>query len=425
MLLISAAGCGKSSTGGSGATDSTGSNSAADVETVNEPQLAAKADALSAEIDEISKNNKATGVSVVAFENGEITYTHHYGYANKAKKTAPDDETMYRVASLSKLVSAITVMKAVDEGKVDLDKDVGDMLGYTVRNPKYPDTPITLRMLLSHSSSITDTGKFDAGDYTSNKALLKSSLPYLKYAPGEGYEYSNFGIQTAGNAVEVAINETFHDYAEKQIFEPMGITASYLASTLKDSSHIAVIYNSKGGVSRSVKAQLGPKRTRALGELRGVVQSSLTITPVDYAKLLIMLINDGQYEDKQIISAESAQEILKTQYEDEKVNYCLCVRKSTALAEDKTIYCHSGEAFGILSAFAFDKDSKNGVVVVTNGAKQVFDDESGLSKGCDAIVKAVFEAMKPGTYGETSNEGTEEESSEDEPQEESLEEKNE
>lgn len=390
MLLLSAAGCGDKEN----ENDMQNVTGNSEVVVPAEPKLPAKSEEISAQIDAISKDNTAVGTSVVAFENGEITYTHHCGYANKAKELAPDDSTQYRIASLSKFISAITVMTAVDDGYLTLDDDIGYYLGYQVRNPKYTDTKITMRHLLSHSSSIGDTGKFDNGDYSSNKALLRSSSPYLNYAPGEGYEYSNFGLQTAGNVTEKATGETFHDYAEERVFAPLGITASYLASTLADSSHIAVVYDANGNVSRSVDAQLGPKRTRKLGELRGVVQGSLTITPTDYAKLILMVLNGGEYNGVRVLSKESADEILKTQYEDENVNYCLCVRKNSSLVDGRTLYCHSGEAFGILSGFAFDKDAKSGVVVVTNGAKQNFNDATGLSVGCTDIIKAVFEGMK-------------------------------
>ncbi|MDR1564164.1 MAG: beta-lactamase family protein [Oscillospiraceae bacterium] len=355
--------------------------------------LASKAEELNTKLDEAAKAAGCVGASLVAFENGEITYTHHYGYANKAKKQAPDDQTQYRIASLSKLVTAVTIMKMVDGGIINLDEDISTYLKYQVRNPSHKDTPITMRMLLSHSSSVFDGDSFNksTGQYMSNKKLLTAKSNFQGYEPGKGYEYSNFGIQAAGAVAELATNAKFHDYARENIFKPMEITAEYLASELEDSSHMAVIYNQNGAVSRSVKQQLGPKRFRPLGELQGVTQSSLTITPGDYAKIIIMLVNGGEYKGTRILSAESAAEILKTQYSDEKVIYCLCVRKNSKLVDGRELYLHSGEAFGILSAFAFDAESKSGAVVVTNGAKTKKDEATGLFTGCRDMLGGIFE----------------------------------
>lgn len=385
VLVLFLAGCGEKN-------PQIADESSEDITSVFHPRIPDNAEYLEEQISKIAKDNKCTGASVIAFENGEITFSSHYGFANKAKKTAPDNHTQYRIASLSKLVSAVTIMHMADSGKLDLDEDINKYLGYTVRSPYHPNIPITTRMLLSHSSSIFDGSAFNksSGQYISNKNLLTSKSNFQGYKPGSGYEYSNLSLQAAGAVAEMAAGETFNGYAEKNIFKPMGITAAYLASELEDSSDIAVIYNQNGAVSRSVKAQLGPKRFRDLGDLQGVVQSSLTITPEDYAKIIIMLLNGGEYQGVQILSKESAGEIFKVQYEDNDVSYGLCVRKTSKLIDGKTLYCHSGEAFGILSAFAFDADAKTGAVVVTNGAKVKKDDKTGLFIGCRDILQEVF-----------------------------------
>jgi len=92
----------------------------------------------------------------VAFDRAGITATRVHGLADKAtgRKVTADDPV--RIASISKLVTTLGVMRLVEAGKLDLDADTSSLLGWRLRNPAFPDTPITLRLLLSHRSSLTD-----------------------------------------------------------------------------------------------------------------------------------------------------------------------------------------------------------------------------------------------------------------------------
>ncbi|MDE2430090.1 MAG: serine hydrolase, partial [Burkholderiales bacterium] len=103
-------------------------------------------------------------LSVMAIQGGKITYQQQFGdrYIDQhdpAKNLKADANTLYRVASVSKMVTAIAAMRLVEQGRLNLDADIGNYLGYRVRNPHYPQTAITARMLLSHTSSLRD----DAG----------------------------------------------------------------------------------------------------------------------------------------------------------------------------------------------------------------------------------------------------------------------
>ncbi|HEX7850758.1 MAG TPA: serine hydrolase domain-containing protein, partial [Sphingomonas sp.] len=93
----------------------------------------------------------------VTFDRKGETSAHAEGFADPAvnRGVTPDDPV--RIASISKLVTTIAVMRLVERGTLDLDSDVSKWLGYSFRNPAFPDTPITLRLLLSHRSSLTDT----------------------------------------------------------------------------------------------------------------------------------------------------------------------------------------------------------------------------------------------------------------------------
>jgi CubicO group peptidase (beta-lactamase class C family) len=101
------------------------------------------------------------GLVVLTLQGGEVTYTGNLGYRSidnddPANNLPVDEYSMFRIASISKLVAAVGIMQQVEAGTIDLDEDVSTYLGFTLRNPNFPDVPITCRHLMSHTSSIRD-----------------------------------------------------------------------------------------------------------------------------------------------------------------------------------------------------------------------------------------------------------------------------
>src|SRR5690348_16839624 len=120
------------------------------------PQAAALTEQLQAIVDDPAM--PLPGLSVATLRHGEIVYSAQFGSKRLATATSPaqpvDANTLFRVASVSKFVTALGTMKLVEQGKLSLDADIGEVLGYRLRNPHFPDQPITLRMLLTHTSSL-------------------------------------------------------------------------------------------------------------------------------------------------------------------------------------------------------------------------------------------------------------------------------
>ncbi len=105
----------------------------------------------------VCENNKVVGMSVVAWCRGEVTDVFHYGLRDVARNYPINNNTRFRIASISKHVMTIGLMQQYEKGLFKLDDDISSVLGFKVRNPFYPDVPITFRMLLSHQSSIIDS----------------------------------------------------------------------------------------------------------------------------------------------------------------------------------------------------------------------------------------------------------------------------
>lgn len=133
-----------------------------------------------------------------------------------------------RVASLSKLVTAIGAMRLVETGVLDLDRDVSDYLGFTLRNPAYPDTVISLRMLLSHTSSLRDTALY-AMAYPGTLQQLMAAHDWFDagHLPGRYFTYCNLGYGIVATVMEAATRTRFDTLMRQLVFEPLGVDAAY------------------------------------------------------------------------------------------------------------------------------------------------------------------------------------------------------
>jgi CubicO group peptidase (beta-lactamase class C family) len=154
------------------------------------------------------------GLSVVAVCDGKIAGEWYAGLRDLDRNLPVNENTKYRIASISKFVMTTAMMKLYDQKRLDLDRDVSDYLGFTLRNPNHPDTPITVRMLLTHTSSINEGESYDpflmaSYNNVSNPPLSTSCWRreanttlmdmWRKEGPGEYFTYCNANFGLAGN----------------------------------------------------------------------------------------------------------------------------------------------------------------------------------------------------------------------------------
>src|SRR5690606_30777814 len=118
---------------------------------------------------------------------------------------------------------ATSIMQLVEAGKLSLEDDFSDLVGFKIRNPKYPETVITLRMVLSHTSSINDSqGYFNFDSINPEKGGSWAKC-YNNYEPGKGYQYCNLNFNMVGAVIEKKSGERFDQYVKKHILDPLGL----------------------------------------------------------------------------------------------------------------------------------------------------------------------------------------------------------
>ena len=181
-----------------------------------------------------------SGLQISVMEGGEITTAYAYGFAQitgSAYEPLRNDHKL-RVASISKLFVAIGIMKLVDAGALNLDRDVSDYLSWNLRNPNYPQEIITVRQLLSHTSSLRDGDRYFIA-YGGGK-LRDFFIPSSNFwddgvhfasgankAPGHYFVYSNLNFGVLGEVIEQVSGRRFDLYMEEAVLKPMSLTARF------------------------------------------------------------------------------------------------------------------------------------------------------------------------------------------------------
>lgn len=190
--------------------------------------------------------------AVGVLREGEVLFADAVGLRQPGGAAVSAD-TKYRIASISKLVTAIGVWQLIENGQIDPDADVSGYLGFVLRNPAYPDTAITVRMLLSHTSSIRDgsvPGSYNIPSGHPISAFFTKGSPHYNpdcwapagQGPGVFFKYCNMNYCLLGTIMERVSGERFDRYMTRHVFRPLGLSCSY----------------NVGGMPRSVQAQVAP-----------------------------------------------------------------------------------------------------------------------------------------------------------------------
>jgi len=179
------------------------------------------------------KVGKIAGASIAVVKDGALFFAKGYGYADFERRIPVDpSRTLFRIASISKLFTWTAVMQLVQQGKLDLDRDVNSYLK-EVRLPATYAQPITLRNLMTHSAGLDDTvyfypdaGKRDVpmGRWLAAHVPQRIRPPTTDFTDGTGTAYSNWGATLAGHIVETVSGLSFDDYVEQHILRPLGMT---------------------------------------------------------------------------------------------------------------------------------------------------------------------------------------------------------
>lgn len=329
----------------------------------------------SQKIDQYVETHPIAGLAVAVVKDGKIIYAYASGKKNIEKYQQLDTSALFRIASVSKSFTVTSLMQLIEKGQFSLDDDVSDLIGFHVRNPRFPDKVITLGMLLSHTSSLSDKNGYFNLDVINPNVNLNYAKCYNDYEPGTQYEYCNLALNMAGTILERQSGERFDHYVADSVLKPLGIYGGYNVNDL-DSNRFAHLYEYD-----TAKHQFIPSpgayapRTKEIEDYQ-MGYSTPVFSPTGGMKIsigglatyMIMHMNYGEENGVRIISRESEEAMRQPQLSGDSHQYGLGLHHSDNLIPGVSLIGHTGDAYGLYSSMFFEPNKKFGFVVITNGA---------------------------------------------------------
>ena len=278
------------------------------------------------------------------------------------------NSTCFRIASVTKWVTAIGLMTLVDQGKLDLDRDVSEYLPFVVRNPAWPDTAITARMLLSHTSSLSP----DAQEYHPNWAKIgvNGYDPLFDEAvqPGTRYAYADYNGALFGCLIEAITGESVQTYLDRAVFKPLGLTAAYTPRLLPSGTATKDLLDTKGRVAISVAAD----RNRAfslqadpIGN-NGYTVGKLYINAASLTRLAQMMLGGGELDGVRILKPETVALMEADQPGLAESKYGLSTVRHGQFARG-VWYGHQGRYSGLTSNIYYQRETGLTLALVMDG----------------------------------------------------------
>ena len=343
----------------------------------------AEGESLDEQVDRAFRNARAVGGAFVVAQKGQIVYERYYGVQQKTTGVPVTEKTYFKCASVTKFVTGIGLQRMMDAGILDPDADISRYLGYAVGNPRYPNTPITLRHLMSHTSGINEDASF-----TKKSSLLSDMLALDKKAranfrevePGKQYKYSNFGAGVTGAIVEAVTGMDVSSFMREFLFEPFGIDAAYSATQLREPEYIVATYHQDGDLLHAPSYMLSQEydATANPDEHYRITVGSLLIRPRDLARLGIAVCGDGTLDGRRVLSEEALMRMRQEQSPEttgitSKSPYSFfCIRQDGVLKNHR-VYGHQGTSEGIVCNLYFEPETETVFCVMTNGCRTVRD----------------------------------------------------
>lgn len=350
----------------------------------------------------------------VAFDRNGVVDTRAQGFADIAagRKAGADDPV--RIASISKLVLTIGVLRLVEDGKLDLDQDISRTLGRRLRHPQYPNRPITLRMLLSHRSSLTDAAGYYAIplDGTLKSVLDDPRAWDGEHAPGTFFRYANLNFPLVAALMEKSTGERFDKLMDRRVLRPLGIAACYNWENCDEATaaRAVVLYDVERkpvrddhhgrkpacsvNLSSTGDCDLSRWRSGVNGALFSP-QGGLRISANGLAKIGRLLLGDGEIDGVRLLKPASVRAMMGPEWtyapgtgmtseedlggEPPRGFFCryglamqtLATRREGChddpFGDGRARVGHSGSAYGLVSGLWVDREAGTGVAYFATG----------------------------------------------------------
>ena len=308
------------------------------------------------------ERSDAAGATVLVRKDGKELLKKGYGFSDITKKKSVDpDSTIFRLASISKLFTWISVMQLVEQGKLDLDADVNKYLDFQIA-PAF-GKPITLRNLMTHTGGfeeeIRDILLTDPKKATSLREFLIENQPRRMFPPGEVPAYSNYGVGLGGYIVQHASGQMFEDYVAEHIFQPLAMKHSSFRQPLAENlSQLP----SEGYRNNTEKPAVG------FEIFTPAPAGGISSTASDMGRFAEALLNGGELEGHRILKPETLQSMWIKQFGTSDALPVMCMGFYQTWRNGLRFIGHDGDLIAFHSMFLVEPKEKLVIFISYNSA---------------------------------------------------------
>lgn len=329
-----------------------------------------------------------TGLVVRLQRGGRVLAEGAWGRRRLGAHTAPmTQDTRLRIASVSKLALAVALLRLHEAGRLDLDADLGPLLGIPLRHPGFPTVPLSARLLLSHRASLRDVDLPEAPTGAALRQTLAHADSWHPAAPGQHFDYCNLGYIVLATAMEAATGQPFEALMQQWLFQPLGLRAGYDPARWPADArdHLATLYRHQGGAWRP-QADAWPLPASPVpvayqpGENAApyAPQGGLRVSLPELARLAQLLQQGGRWQDQALLSPAGFEQLLQPHWTHRPGDgsetldglfraWGLGLQRLTDTRDAEggdrlhprggwRAYGHVGDAYGLLSALIFQPD---------------------------------------------------------------------
>lgn len=350
-------------------------------------------------IEFIRRDFKSVGLFTSVVNNGKIVYSATFGYnpdySDTTIRTPIRDNDMFLIASVSKTFVGTAILQLVEKKRITLDDDVNKYLDFSVRNPKYPQIPITIRMLLCHRSSLKRNSPYPDFLFVIKEGNTNKLISLFEdFVPNSKLSYSNMGFDILGAVIENVTGIRFDDYVDNNILKPLGLGGGYDVQKL-DTSCFVRTYSYKNGKFVKLSPVYSKKRIQdndyKLGYSTSVLwpAGGMVISGNDLTRYMMAHMNKGKLKGCKRILNKQSEELLWARQEG--TNYGLSFVHSILqkIIPGVDLIGMTGGARGIHSVMMFNPEERIGFVVICNGCTSKSADGIEMNK---LIMKELYDA---------------------------------
>ncbi len=321
----------------------------------------------------ILRRHRCLGAALCLFDEKGVNHALAFGVSH-LPDTAVDLHTVFRAASVSKFVTALGAMKLKEQGKIDLDRDVNDYLPFSLRHPLAKDTPITLRLLLTHTAGVHDGAAYSEGIVRGAplSELLRGDS-FTAHPPRTQWEYSNFGAGIAGAVMEAAAGRDFETLMQEEVFAPLGIKATYYPPLVRGdlADAVRILPRSKFPNFNAAERRARPVPPREVNPEKhyNLAHGALCVSAAELAALGRAGMLPGFLTEDSLAEMRRDAAPFGARAKNLSQGIGTFILRERGIGP-RPLYGHQGMAYGAVHGLFFDPEGKKGVALLTTGASE-------------------------------------------------------